>query len=557
MEKNLQEDFESFLNLLKQLRTDSLNCLPSLVSLSAACVDLQFITQLQQQPDSFGSLFASESKFIEMVVLSHQTDFHEQVLMLQQPCVCYCLYLISKICRSFDREFELLAKFLEFAPESNILYYKQLSDSLRLVFGAAEKSRFEDLITLLHQSITNQAPLSPHHQAELLQLFLGAEHIFPLFNSILQLFTLAESLELFSTLRLYTPLELLLFFGLKQTKRYYLQDYFILFCNLPTPFQSSLSLNQNPISQSPSFASVYPQSFLYSPQQFYQSPAPFYPQMPPSFSHAQLYPQSGFSNAQPPPNSNTPGTCEFLFVFCLFVCLFRFAKVLAKQKDKPSHQVYDTHLDFNPDENLTSAAGEELKLAISRQPPEVVVSNRNISPHPIIEIHGNLTYAINNNANLQYFIQPILISCETNEELVGLISYNVNTSTGSKKDSDSENNNCLITVGLVKTIVVRNLKILKSSKQSMFCIKFRLIAIDGNDLSMKKKAKCIDEVMSHPITVYSNVCQIKNRPSKAQAPVVTEIIPFFGSCNGMFFFASHPLLTHRKYNYPYLGRPLY
>lgn len=307
MEKNLQEDFESFLNLLKQLRTDSLNCLPSLVSLSSATLDVPFLSNILQQPDSFVNLYASESKFIESVVLSHQTDFHEQVLQLQQPCVCYCLYLVSRICRSFDGEFDLMARFLEFIPESNILYYKQLSDSIRLVFGTVEKARFEELLTLLHQSITNQVPLSSQNQGDLLKMFLGAEHIFPLFNSILQMFTLADALKVFSTLRLYTPLEVLLFFGLKHTKRYFLQDYFTLFCNLSTPFQSALSLPPNPTAQSPSFASVYPHSFLFAPQPFYQAPSPFYSQMPSTFSHAQLYPQSGFSNAQPPSTPNTPG----------------------------------------------------------------------------------------------------------------------------------------------------------------------------------------------------------------------------------------------------------
>jgi hypothetical protein len=292
------QDLDTFLNLLKRLRTDSLCGLTNLISPRAIDVDFYFISTIQSQLENFVNNFAFESKNIEILILSHQTGFHDQIVMLPQSNVCYFLYLVSCIFRAFN-DVDLMAKFLETIPDS-ILYHKQMGESFQMVFKSTEKAVFDDLATKLHESLKNHEVLPSNITSDILKMFSNAEHIFPLFKSLLELFPLDQALRLFSFLRSFSLLELILFFGLRNHSRIFLQDYYNLFCNSSEPplFQSQSEQLQKD-NQSTS-SSIYPTFTFPSNQQQQQNQssfpyAPSYPANYSPFTSPVTYPQSGFS----------------------------------------------------------------------------------------------------------------------------------------------------------------------------------------------------------------------------------------------------------------------
>jgi len=158
---------------------------------------------------------------------------------------------------------------------------------------------------------------------------------------------------------------------------------------------------------------------------------------------------------------------------------------------------------------MNSPKAPSILLEIAEHPPEKCVYKRNIKPAPTICLVGD--QSLNDGF---MFIQPLLIRCDTGEEINQLLE-------GAARVK--------ITSG--RTLIFKRLKILSTSHQlneTLFSLKFELRRYPISD--NQEKYEMIHSVTTSPICVVSHSTQIRVRGNKL--PTVTEVIPLSGPPSG-------------------------
>lgn len=169
-----------------------------------------------------------------------------------------------------------------------------------------------------------------------------------------------------------------------------------------------------------------------------------------------------------------------------------------------------------------------LKLRIVTQPPEFIISKRNINKDnafPTVEVIGQFA----RDENIQYGLQVKFIQCDTRIEFPERLDIGLKDVNGNPLDITRS----LIKFEASKVLTFNKLKVTETSTKnddSLYFLQFILFEVDTRTTQRRE----IDSVSSTAFKVFTHVSQI-NKLYIGTEPIIKELLPLYANPYGTFF----------------------